>query len=104
MENTQIQSHSLTWSLPPAVLELEPHQVDIWRVCLDLPVDSMTGVAVLESTLSEDESQRAARFHFPTDRDRFIAAHGALRDILSRYLHLDPRQLSFSTNAYSKPS
>jgi len=100
MENTHIQPNSLTWSLPPAVLELEPHQVDIWRVGLDFPIDSLR---MLESMLSEDETQRAARFHFPADRDRFIAAHGCLRDILTRYLPLEPRQLSFSTNAHGKP-
>lgn len=58
----------------------------------------------LEKTLSADESQRAARFHFQADKERFIAAHGCLRDILARYLHWKPDQLSFSTNSYGKPA
>jgi len=98
MENTHIKPS--TWSLPPAALELQSQQVDIWRVCLDLPADFLMR---LHSTLSSEESQRAARFHFPADKDRFIAAHGCLRDILTRYLPLDSGQLSFSTNAYGKP-
>jgi len=100
MEHTHIEPHSLIWSPAPAVVELEPHQVDIWRVCLDLATDPRRR---LESILSEDEAQRAARFYFPADKDRFVVAHGCLRDILRRYLPTESRQLNFSTNAYGKP-
>jgi 4'-phosphopantetheinyl transferase len=89
------------WSTPPDALDLQPHQVDIWRVSLDLPTDS---VKSLSSSLSADESERAERFHFPADRNRYIAAHGGLRDILSRYLRCEPNQLSFSMNSYGKPA
>jgi len=78
-------------------LELTHQQVDIWRICLDLSTDP------LSATLSEAETQRAARFYFPVDRDHFVAAHGRLRDILARYLHSEPRRLSFTNNAYGKP-
>jgi 4'-phosphopantetheinyl transferase len=103
MENTDIQADSptFTWSPAPAVLEIEPHQVDIWRIQLNVPTHLLR---VLERILSTDESERAARFHFPIHRDRFIAAHGCLRDILTRYLPLDPRSLSFFINDYGKPS
>jgi 4'-phosphopantetheinyl transferase len=95
----QDTSH-LTWSRPLDNLDLQPHQVDVWRVSLDLPTAS---VKLIESVLSADESQRAARFHFPADRDRFIVAHGRLRRILTRYLHCEPHQLVFSTGQYGKP-
>ena len=103
MENTDIQADSpaFTWWPAPAVLEIEPHQVDIWRIQLDVPTHLLR---VLEGMLSTDESERAARFHFPIHRDRFIAAHGCLRDILTRYLPIDSRSLSFSVNDYGKPS
>jgi 4'-phosphopantetheinyl transferase len=103
MENTDIQADSpaFTWSPAPSILELEAHQVDVWRVQLNVPSDLLS---VLEGMLSTDESERAARFHFPVHRDRFIAAHGCLRDILTRYLPLDSRPLIFSVNDYGKPS
>jgi 4'-phosphopantetheinyl transferase len=90
-----------TWSLPPAISNLDSHQVDIWRAHLDLPTDTLK---TLEATLSVDEIQRADRFHFDKDKDRFIAAHGCLRDILARYQHWEPEQLTFSTNDYGKPA
>ena len=90
-----------TWLRPPDSLDLQAHQVDIWRVSLDLSPDSLR---FLESSLSEDELQRVAGFHFPSDRDRFIAAHGCLRGILARYLLCEPGQLSFSTGEYGKPA
>lgn len=90
-----------TWLPPPLDLDLQPHQVDIWRVSLKLEVDSL---ASSFSSLSADETQRAARFHFPADRDRFIIAHESLRDILARYLHCEPGQLIFSIGEYGKPA
>jgi 4'-phosphopantetheinyl transferase len=103
MENTDLQADSsaFTWLPAPAVLEIEPHQVDIWRIQLDV---SSHLLRVLEGILSTDEVERSACFHFPIHRDRFIAAHGCLRDTLTRYLPLDPRSLSFSINDYGKPS
>src|SRR5688572_17758989 len=86
-------------SSPLVVLDLASHQVDIWRAHLDLPTNSLK---TLEATLSADEIQRAD--HFQGDKDRFIAAHGCLRDILARYHHSEPSQLSFSANDYGKPA
>ena len=89
------------WLSPPDNLDLKVDRVDVWRISLDLQADS---IKLLESTLSAEESERAARFHFPADRDRYIITHGCLRDILSRYLHCEPGQLGFSANQYGKPA
>jgi len=88
------------WLPPPDHLDLQPHQVDVWRISLDLPPAS---VKSLESNLSADEAQRAERFRFPAGRERYIIAHGCLREILSRYLCCEPSQLDFSTNDYGRP-
>jgi 4'-phosphopantetheinyl transferase len=98
MKRTNLHS---VWSPSPEKLTLHPARVDIWRVSLNLPLKIMDR---LEATLSEDEKERAARLHFRADRDRFIVAHGCLRAILSRYLHCEPDQFSFSTNSHGKPA
>ncbi|MCC6568996.1 MAG: hypothetical protein IT315_07140, partial [Anaerolineales bacterium] len=67
------------WIRPPKNLALVTDRVDVWRVHLSLAIPS-------EDSLSEDERQRASRFHFDVDRDRYIVAHASLRGILSRYL------------------
>ncbi len=89
------------WSNPTDVLDLQSHQVDVWRARLNLPDASRK---LLEATLSANETQRAARFHFSADRNRFIAAHGFLRHALTQYRHCKPNQLNFSLNYYGKPA
>ena len=89
------------WTSPPDSLHIESRHVDVWRIFLNLQADS---IKLAESTLSADEAQRAARFHFPKDRDHFIAAHGILRHIVGRYLHRKPGELIFSVNQYGKPA
>jgi len=57
----------------------------------------------MESILSAEENRRAARFHFSIDRHRFILSHGALRDILARYLYLSPEDVHFEIGKHGKP-
>ena len=54
-------------------------------------------------TLSVDERERAGRFHADRDRDRFVAAHAAWRQILSAYLPVAPASLDFARTASGKP-
>lgn len=61
-------------------------------------------IEVLATTLSPDESDRAHRFHFEKDRNRFIAARGILRSLLGTYLNLPPSQLQFTYSDRGKPS
>lgn len=84
------------WIRPPENLDLATDRVDIWRV-------RMSSTTPSEESLSADERQRASRFHFDIDRDRYIVAHASLRDILARYLQCEPSELKFSTNEYGKP-
>jgi 4'-phosphopantetheinyl transferase len=97
MKNTD----SSLWVVPSHRLELGIHQVDIWRARLELSLQDLNR---LHQTLSEEEKERALRFYFPEDRDRYITAHGCLRDVLGRYLGCAPRELTFSANPYGKPA
>lgn len=89
------------WPFPPPVLALQCDQVHVWWIGLDLP---LVQLSELEKTLSPDEKERSRRFHFRKDRDHYVAARGALRDILSRYMRTTPERLFFTYSAYGKPS
>lgn len=90
-----------TWSIVPIDLTISPNQVHLWLAQLDLPTDVLTQLA---RSLSPDEQQRAARFRFERDRDRFTAGRGILRQILSRYLQTAADKLEFSYAAHGKPA
>jgi 4'-phosphopantetheinyl transferase len=70
----------------------------VWRVSLaTCPPDARALLAI-------DERERADRFHFARDRDRFIAARAALRRVLGGYLGRAPAELEFAYSAHGKPS
>jgi 4'-phosphopantetheinyl transferase len=79
---------------------LASDEVHTWCASLDIPSETS---ARLYATLTPDERQRSARFHFDRDRQRFIAARGVLRELLGGYLQIDPRDVSFVYNAFGKP-
>jgi len=76
-------------------------EVHVWRAWLDVSADLL---GELEASLSPDERERAARFRFAKDRDRFVAARGILRDILARYLGVNAAALRFRYGAAGKPA
>jgi 4'-phosphopantetheinyl transferase len=93
----------ITWLDPPPDLAqaLARGEVHVWRVSLN---QDGAALAVLAELLLHDERLRASRFHFRRDKDRFIAARGALRNILSRTAGLTPESIHFLYNSYGKPS
>jgi 4'-phosphopantetheinyl transferase len=80
--------------------ELSCGEVHCWFASLDVPPETS---ARLYATLTPDERRRSARFHFERDRQRFIIAHGVLRDLLAGYLQSEPGDMSFVYNAFGKP-
>ena len=75
--------------------EVHIWQADLDRAKLDLPA--------LSALLSPDEQARAARFLRPSDRERYIAGRGLLRQLLSRYTGLPPESLRFVLGPNGKP-
>lgn len=81
-------------------MTLGKNEVHVWRASLELPSPE---VQILEQNLTEEELERADRFHFQRHRARFIVARGLLRTILSRYLKIEPRRLRFLYGPKGKP-
>ncbi len=72
----------------------------IWYGSLDIEPDARRR---LEATLSDDEHDRAARFAFERDRNRFITARGVLRAILGIPSGIAPGMLRFCYGDKGKP-
>jgi 4'-phosphopantetheinyl transferase len=88
------------WSPGPKHLIVADNEVHVWRAQLELPLSQLQE---LRGVLTVDELDRANRFSFEKDRQRFIAARATLRFILSRYLTIYPGHLRFYYNQYGKP-
>jgi 4'-phosphopantetheinyl transferase len=77
------------------------------RVCGELNTFSLDidapQRAELAGLLSVDERARAARFLAEVHRDRFIVAHGILRQSLAKALGVVPASIEFATSAHGKP-
>jgi 4'-phosphopantetheinyl transferase len=94
-------SNSVEWVPAPVGLKLASDDVHLWRAALDCDAPVLSR---LETTLSPDETARANRFIFPTDRGHFVAARGILRELLGAYLMLPPAELKFRYGNYGKPA
>lgn len=82
-------------------LVLSHADVHVWSANQDEPIYPMEQ---LWRTLSTDEQQLAARFHFERDRRRYVIGRGLLRAILGRYVQMAPEQIRFAYGVRGKPA
>jgi 4'-phosphopantetheinyl transferase len=75
-------------------------QVDVWFASLDV---SNPALERARGTLARDEAERAGRFHFTRDRDRYVAGRGLLRALLADYTGTRPEAIAFEYGPYGKP-
>ena len=88
-------------ALPPALWSLT------WRNA-DLAVfvtgeDSPLALDDASNLLSAEERARAGRFHFATDRERWIRSRALLRLSLARHLSVSAQSPEFQTGTHGKP-
>jgi 4'-phosphopantetheinyl transferase len=76
-------------------------EVHLWRLDLDKVVVAESRWRTL---LSQDETTRADRFKFASDRQNFTATRALLRILLGSYVRRNPQQLSFTYGQNGKPS
>jgi hypothetical protein len=81
--------------------KLAADEVHLWRVDL---AAAAQGEQRWKQILPADERARAARFHFPRDRQYFTAARAVLRMVLGTYADGDPKELVFRYSDKEKPS
>jgi 4'-phosphopantetheinyl transferase len=91
------------WQLPTAAqpIHLPQSEVHIWRAS----VQRFSGrIATLAGTLSRDELDRADRYHFEGDRQRFLIGRGLLRHLVNRYVEIPPANVNIAYGPFGKPS
>ncbi|MEP6657397.1 MAG: 4'-phosphopantetheinyl transferase superfamily protein [Betaproteobacteria bacterium] len=81
-------------------VQLEAHGVHLYAFGLQADADALR---TWSANLASDEAARAARFVHAVHRDRYIVAHGVLRDLLSRHCGQKPHEIVFGTGVHGKP-
>ena len=79
---------------------LGPGEAQLWFLPLRLPAEKF---AQLQSLLSSDEIERAARFRKDADAQFYASARGWLRTLLGSYLSTRPGDLQFYYDGLGKP-
>jgi 4'-phosphopantetheinyl transferase len=80
---------------------LGPDEIHVWVVDVDTPDPEGDRRAEF---LEPAERKRASRFRSRADRDSFVQRRAALRMLLGGYLGVAPRDVTFTVNAFGKPS
>jgi 4'-phosphopantetheinyl transferase len=97
----EMTSQQDLWLVSPKRPVLNHGEVHVWRVRLGQPSST---VRAFSNILTLDEKERASAYSVEKDRDHFVVARGALRNILSLYLHVLPTRILLCSNDYGKPS
>lgn len=88
----------IKWEKHPAFILNQ--SVHVWLV--DVENDSKI-ISELKKVLNDDELKRADRFAFEKDRNQFITAHGALREIIAKYSGINASKIQFKRTLSRKP-
>jgi 4'-phosphopantetheinyl transferase len=99
--SAQIGGLKLTGDNGPSVPPLLTSTIHVWTIPLCIAENLFS---TLRRVLSDDELERAARFHFEEDARRFIVARGSVRSILGAYTQSKAEDLLFFYSAQGKPT
>ena len=96
--NTEFDT--MRWERPPTHLGLTRVDVDVWNATV---VELAQAQDYLETLVDESERKRAQRFHFESDRLRYIVTHGFLRLLLGSYIGCPANAIQFAQRPDGKP-
>ncbi|MFC5055998.1 4'-phosphopantetheinyl transferase family protein [Saccharothrix xinjiangensis] len=88
------------WPPGPRRLAAAPGAVDVWRVALS---GGARAAAACLPLLPDAERDRAARLGAASLRHDHVVAHGALHDVLSRYLDRPARRIALVRGEWGRP-
>ena len=101
---------------PPSTLHHKPHYLNspspvtfnqpdssAWTLDNDVHIWKIPAVDKGFSLLTSSEREIAGRFRFDGDRNRFAAGRHALRLLISKYLSVNPEQISIIAQKGQKP-
>lgn len=89
---------SSPWQPGSAQFDLRSDCIDLWRVDLSDP-----NLDARKVSLADDERQRAERFIFAADRNRFVRSRVALREILALCLNCNAEKIVFCYKQHGRP-
>lgn len=89
----------IDWTPSEIPVRLRPGEIRIFRGSLETDQEQFSS---LLSILSAEERDRADRFVFPQDRERFVNGRGTLRIILGSVTGLPPAAISLRKGKYGK--
>jgi 4'-phosphopantetheinyl transferase len=98
--NTKIGGGSKIDMTDIEITPLSESEVHVWLASLDR---RQSELKFFESFLAEDEIDRASRFHFQKDRERFVTGRGLLRIMLSSYVGIPANEIIFTYGCHGKP-
>ena len=89
------------WPATTVTASCPPDEVHLWRIDV---ARAGRQVDRLRQMITPDERDRADRLVRDKDRQRFTAAHAALRTLVGQYLSVPPAELRFTTGPFGKPA
>jgi 4'-phosphopantetheinyl transferase len=90
----------VTWSERKGIEMPLEGTVHLWFATLD---DLRPSLDAFQASLDPVEQDRAERFRFKHDRERFVLGHGLLRMLLGNYLKRDGSLIRMARGPFGKP-
>ena len=95
-----MQLSGINWGSPVESPDFRANQVHVFAASLD---DAISRIKDWECLLEGDELRRAARFHMPLARKRYICGRGILRQLLGHCTASQPQCIRFLIGSNGKP-